>query len=378
MLVFSSSEAQLLKKLKDKAQDVLEPKNNSKTSGTSGETNGGNSGNSSTTTKEKWSPSPNDQKVFTIEPDETFLYDETRVLAKEGAISYAFITQNRKYQYFLVADGKKTGPFQEAPMNQLGGMKSEKMESVNDGKIELGPDKKDPLVQQYSKTIANKLYLVFNGKNFGPYDYVSKIIVSPDEKKFWAAVVIGGVNEMMSKMGMGNSFLVNESGIKQKAGSENSMGLQLLVSPEFKSAALSVMDNATQKILTTSSNGKVQEGSMAEMYSNEQTNLWVADNGDLVWVPNQSPRQLLVNGEEVAMFKVPITSVRRLFLHPDYKKSTYYDAGKLYRGDGTEENLSGVLFPKFVVLNGQRAIYYYKVYEPSQGIKDVYLCKKAL
>ena len=43
-----------------------------------------------------------------------------------------------------------------------------------DEKIEIGSEKKDPVAKQYSKTIANKLYIVFNGKNFGPYDFVGK------------------------------------------------------------------------------------------------------------------------------------------------------------------------------------------------------------
>ena len=369
-----------MKKLKDKAQAVIDPKSSNSTTNAPSESNSGNSNSTKSKAKDNWTPSPSDQKVASLDEGETFLYDETRVIAMDGKISYAFITQNKKYQYFLVMDGKKSGPYKEAPMDQLGGMRSEKIESADasDGKLELGNERKDPIVQEYSKTISNKLYLAINGKNYGPYDYVGKLILSPDKKKFWAAVIIGSSSEMMAKMGMGNSFIVNESGLKQAAGAAGTIPVQLFVSPGFTAAALSVMDNSAQKLITYSTAGKTQDGSITDTYSENGSPLTVADNGDILLVPSQSPRQLLVNGEEAAMFKVPVTSIRRLYIHSDYKKSTYYEAGKLYRGDGTEEELTGVLFPKFVTLNGQRTIYYYKLFQTDQGVKDVYLCRKAL
>jgi hypothetical protein len=248
----------------------------------------------------------------------------------------------------------------------------------DDDKIEMGGDKKDPVAQQYSKTISNKLYIVFNGKNFGPYDFVGKMKVSPDKKKFWASVVIGGASAMTAKMGMGNSFLVNEAGVKQKGGDQNSFALKMMISPNFSAAALSIMDNAGQKVMTISSSGKKQEGSIADLYSSGKSTMMIADNGDIISVPSQSPTQLMVNGNEAASFKIPITKMNRLFLLDDYKKSVYYTKGKLYKGDGSEESLTGVTFPKFVMMNNQPTICYYKIHETETGDNDVYLCKKIL
>jgi hypothetical protein len=202
--------------------------------------------------------------------------------------------------------------------------------------------------------------------------------VSPDKKKFWAAVVIGGAVEMMAKMGMGNSFLVNEAGLKQKAGDQNSFPIKLMISNNFAAAAVGIVDNMTQKTIIISSTGKKQEGNMNDLYAGEQPATSVADNGDIISVPSQSPTQLMVNGNEAAAFKVPVTSIRRLFILPDYKKSVYYQSGKLYRGDGSEESLTGIVFPKFVTIGNEHGIYYYKIHETETGDKDVYLCKKIL
>jgi hypothetical protein len=369
-----TANAQLLKKIKEKAQQAIEPKKTNEAPATN------NQGASSTNKpKEKWVPTADCEKLFTLEKGETFLYDETKVTAVNGKISYAFIVINSKYEYYVVEDGKRTGPFKEPPLNQLQ-LKAERADASesNDEKIELGGDKKDPVAMQYSKTINNKLFLVFNGKNYGPYDFVAKMIVSPDKKKFWAAVTIGGATDMLAKMGMGKTYLVNEAAVKQTTGDENSFPAKLMVSDNFSAAALTILDNSGQKAVTISSAGKKQEGSINEVYSGKQSSMTVANNGDIISIPAQSPTQLMVNGEEAASFKIPVTSLNRLFIMPDYKKSVFYQAGKLYRGDGSEESLTGVVFPKFVPLGNEHAVYYYKISEQDNGDKDVYLCKKIL
>jgi hypothetical protein len=138
------------------------------------------------------------------------------------------------------------------------------------------------------------------------------------------------------------------------------------------------MDNAAQKAITISSTGKKQESNITDLYSNGNSIMKIAENGDIISIPSQSPTQLMVNGDEAATFKVPVKGMSRLFLMSDYKKSVYYANGKLYRGDGSEEALTGVTFPKFATVNNQPAIYYYKIHETETGDKDIYLCKKIL
>jgi hypothetical protein len=380
--------AQLFKKLKEKAKDAIAPKKaDTETNNTAGTTSN-NTDEAVPTEKtkgKKWEPTPNAVKLFTLEKGETFLYDETKVTAVSGKLIYSFVLVNSKYQYFLIEDGKRSGPYKEAPLQAMQ-IKSEKKTEDEDGsdndgdndKIEIGGDKKDPVAMQYSKTISNKLYIVFNGKNFGPYDYVAKMKVSADKKKFWATVVIGGQSEMMSKMGMGNSFLVNEAGVKQTGGDGASIPVKMMVSNSFTAAAVSVMDSKDQKAITISSANKKQESNLADLYAGNKTMLLVADNGDIISIPSQSPTQLLVNGTEAAAFKVPVTNMQRLFIVPDYKKSVFYQKGKLYRGDGSEEALSGVTFLKIVTVNNETAIYYYKIHVTDAGDKDVYVCKKVI
>ena len=126
----------------------------------------------------------------------------------------------------------------------------------NEEEINMSGDK-DPVALKYSKTINSNLFIVFNGKNFGPYDFVAKMVVSPDKQHFFAVVTIGGMSSMTAKMGMGNTFLVNESGLKQKAGAgNNNMPMRLKVSNGFKHSMVTVMDAGTQKIFTITSAGK--------------------------------------------------------------------------------------------------------------------------
>jgi hypothetical protein len=379
-------QAQLLKKIKDKAAKALEKKpetnnNNSpdaNTGATQENTNTNNSGNSNAKTPS--APPTNGSVVFSMGSDENLLYDEAKIITRNSKVSYSFVVQNKKYEYFLIEDGNRTGPFKEAPLRSM--KPAEDSEDGSSGnsndEVSIG-DKKDPVAIQYSKTINGKLFIVFNNKNYGPYDFVSKMIVSTDKKQFFALVTIGSQSPMMAKMGMGNNYMVNEGSVKQKAGAGSAtMPMKFSVSEGFKHCMATVMDQTTQKILAVTSTNKQEEGSMADMYSGGGSKSFVSDNGDIISVPSQSPTQVLVNGKEAAAFKVPIKSMDRLFLTPDVSKSVYYEKGKIYRANGTEESLSGVLFPKVVTVGNETAVYYFKIYKTESGSKDVYLCKKVI
>jgi hypothetical protein len=381
------SQAQLLKKLKEKANKVLEPSkpadnNNNQTSGNS--EHNGNTNNRSAVSKaedEKFDYTQC-QLVFTMDgaSGEKLMYDETTVFANNNKLSYAFVTTNKKYEYFLIEDGKRTGPFNEPKLPSMkrnddddeGGGNSR-----DDGKIDIGGSKKDPVAVQYTKTIGGKLHIVFNGKNHGPFDYVAKMLVSPDKKKFFAVVTIGGASSMTAQMGMGNTYIINESGIKQKFGDNGSFPYQMQVSNGFKHAMVTVMDNSAQKTILGTTTGKKTEGTVADIYGRGGF-AKVNDAGDIVSVPSNSPTQVLVNGNEAAVFKVPVTNASRLFLLPDISKSVYYEKGKLYRGDGSQEDVKHITFPRVVTLNGETAIYYYKMKKNEKGDTEVYLCKKVL
>lgn len=383
-MIVPATHAQLLQKLKNKAQKVLDPakKEEQKTSGNENGTGGGDKAGETPKSKSKkdWIDTTACHVVFTLDgaSGEKLLYDETSVFAKDNKLSYAFVISNKNYDYYVIEDGNRTGPFKYDKIPLPSVNKDEEEERNNsDDNINLGNDKKDPVTLQYSKTIGGKLHIVFNGKNYGPYDHVAKMIVSPDKKKFFALVTIGGANAMTAKMGMGNSFLVNEGTLKQKVSGPNSMPMRLLVSSGFQHSLAIVMESESQKVLTVSSAGKKTEAGMDQMYSGGGL-LKVSDAGDIVSVPAQSPTQILVNGDEAAAFKVPITNSNRLFLLPDVSKSVYYEKGKLYRGDGSVEDVSYITFPKVVTLGKETALYYYKMRKNDSGDTEVFLCKKGL
>ena len=380
-----NTNAQLFNKLKDKAAKALEKKPQPKSS-SDAETRSTQNSETEKMGDEKavnkpTPPGSDCAVIFTLAENEKLLYDETEVKVVNNKISYAFIVANDKYQYFLIEDGKRSGPFKVAPIKSMKPSEDDEdgSSSDSDDNISMGNDNKDPIAMQYSKTIAGKLHIVFNGKNFGPYDYVSKMIVSTDKKQFFALVTIGSENQMMAKMGMGNCFMVNEAGLKQKVGSGSmSMPMKLSVSKSFKHCMASVMDQTSQKIFTGTSTGKVEEGNMADIFAGNTNNSMVSDNGDIITIPSQSPTQILLNGKEAASFKVPIKSMDRLFLMPDVSKSVYYEKGKIYKADGTEQAVKGALFPKVITINNETTLCYYRMYKNDNGAKEVYVCKTVL
>ncbi|MBC7937912.1 MAG: hypothetical protein H7Y86_21405 [Rhizobacter sp.] len=377
----NSTSAQLLKKLKEKAAKSLEEKKKSSDESGSDDNNSTSAAASNTTsskssnTKEPPIPPVNGKVVFSLGTDERVLYDETAIIANNSGVSYQFVVQNSKYEYFLIDNGNRTGPFKNPPIKSANAG-TESNSGEND--VSMG-DKKDPVAIQYSKTISGKLYLVFNGKNYGPYDHVSKMVVSPDKKQFFAVVTIGGANAMTTKMGMGTIYMVNNAGLKQTAGDGGtSIAMKFYVSESFTHSMVTVMDQTSQKILTVTTSGKQTETSMADMYSGGENRNMVSDKGDIITIPSQSPTQILVNGNEAASFKVPIENINRLFITPDVSKSIYYTNGKLYKADGSEVSMSGILFPKVVTTGNVTSVYYFKVFKNESGVKDVYLCKKEI
>ncbi len=384
LIAVSDTNAQLLKKLKEKAAKAIEPKKTSDNSSSdepgSANKNTGNHEAATAAATVPAGPPANGSVVFSLGADEKFLHDETSITYRNNQVTYSFVLQNKQYEYFLVENGKRSGPFKEAPLKSLKEREDFDDGSSNSGdEINLGADQKDPVALKYSKTIDGKLYLVFKGKNYGPYDHVAKMIVSPNQQQFFALVTIGSENPMMAKMGMGNAYMVNEAGLKVRAGSESmSVPMKFSVSNEFKHCMATVLEQKSQTVMVVTSANKKQESSMADMYSGGNSKTMLSSQGDIISIPSQSPTQVLVNGKEAAAFKVPIKSLDRLFLTPDISRSVYYEKGKMYRADGTEESLSGVLFPSVVTSNNETAVYYFKIYKNETGARDVYLCKKVI
>lgn len=385
VIVSNDASAQLLKKLKEKAEKAIDGKgknsgsnssagSNDDSNTSSASSNASSPGSSSkTTAKDPAGPPANGSVVFNLGVDEQFLYDETAITSNNNGVSYQFVVRS-KAGYFLIDNGNRTGPFKTAPIKSRNVPVESDAES-ND--VSIG-DKKDDIAIQYTKTIGGKLFIVFNGKNYGPYNYVSKMLVSPDQKKFFAVTTIGGANNMTTKMGMGNTHIVSNTGVNQKVGSSSTIPLKFFVSESFTQAMVVVMDQNSQQLFTATTAGKQTESTMADMYSSGEGKLLVSDKGDIISIPSQSPRQILVNGSEAASFKVPIESISRLTITPDVSKSVYYNNGKLYKANGDEVSISGILFPKIITTGNTTMVYYFKVYKNETGVKDVYLCKKEI
>ncbi|MDX2047312.1 MAG: hypothetical protein SFU87_11030 [Chitinophagaceae bacterium] len=373
---FITAEAQLLKKIKDKASKAVSGENKNETKSNDAGSSQNSSPANTTDNSDNTTPPPGSTKAFTLDAGETLMYDESEIIAENNNVGYRIITQNRKYEYFLIENGQKTGPFKQPPGRTR---VSKDDESANESsfKTKSSGNGPDPVAAQYSKTIDGKLYIVFNAKNYGPYDFVSLMLASPDKKRFYAVVVSGSDNPMMAKMGMGNCYLINEAQLKQQIGKGMAMGMSLEASSNFKYCLAHVMDQQDQKIKAFTNNGNKQEYSMTEMYTSGN-NMWLDNNGNIVTIPPQSPTQVMVNGKEVASFQVPVTNRNNLLLTPDPKYSVYYTEGKIYKADGSMEDASNILFPRLGVVNNKAAIFWLKAYKNESGGKDVYVCKKEL
>jgi hypothetical protein len=116
-----NTQAQLFNKLKEKAVKALEPKKKTETVTSAEEKQGATEEAPAPAkkTKVKWQPTSDCSKLFTLEKGETFLYDETKVLSVNGKLTTYFVVTNKSYEYFLIEDGKRTGPFKEAPVKQM-------------------------------------------------------------------------------------------------------------------------------------------------------------------------------------------------------------------------------------------------------------------
>lgn len=379
-LYAGAAQGQLIKKLKEKAEKAIESTTGSGSAQKKTETESEPEQERKLSKKEPDTIPSYCTVVFKLESGETFMHDETSIAARNNAVNYQFVVSNRSYEYFLIDNGKRTGPFKQAPMaSAKGGDDDGDNGSSNsdDDNMSMGGDHKDPVSLQYSKTIGGKLYLVFNGKNYGPYDYVNKMLVSPDKKQFFAIVVNGGLNSMMSSMGMGQHYIVNEKGVKQKVGDENGIAFKFYTNNSFTHVLAILMSKGGQAVEIATSAGKQLDATMADV-NNSKKNIMVSDKGDIISIPAQSPTQILVNGNEAARFSVPITNIDRLFLMPDISKSVYYANGKIYKADGSVIPTKGILYPRVLNIDNQMVLHYFKVYQSPNGDKNVYLCKKVI
>ncbi|HSN61674.1 MAG TPA: hypothetical protein VLR49_12115, partial [Ferruginibacter sp.] len=99
VLFCSVAEAQLLKKIKEKANKALETKKPETSPGNGTNESSSASGtdnNNSSNAKTPPAPPANGTVVFSLGTDETLLYDESKIITKNNKVSYSFVVQNKK------------------------------------------------------------------------------------------------------------------------------------------------------------------------------------------------------------------------------------------------------------------------------------------
>ncbi len=357
--------AQLFKKLKDKAANALDKKpEEKKPADADNNTNAGSNADNAAnkTAKVPAAPPANGSLSFTLDDGERFMYDEAKIYVLKGTqLGWQFVTQKGK-EFYLIDNGNRTGPFSVPSIESANS--SSNLNDDGDG---------EKVAKEYTKTVNGKLMLVFNGKSYGPFFMISEMQVSADKKHFFALVIEGASLTAMSD----GSSLISDIGTSPLK--LNGIGTKLMVSHNFKHAIAAVMDTKGKgEVYMVTSEGKKTGpvDMMSAMGSNGET--WLSDDGTVYSIPSQSPRELVVNGNGVAKFAVDI-SRSRLAIAPDPAKSVFYDEGTLYRGDGTKEVDKNVVFPHIAAINGALYLCWFQVYKnPETNKKDVYVCKKPL
>ena len=354
-----TAHAQLLKKLKDKANSVLEKKTDTDPKETEKPVSGNNNSNNNSGSSTVKAP-PNASEctlAVTLDAGEVLMYDETKVYLTDGkTVGWKIVTQKDK-KFYLIDNGTRTGPFDEPPLNSI----SPNAKHSND------LEGSDVTAKKYTKLENGKPTIQFNGKTYGPYFMIMEMVVSEDKKHFFATAIEG------TNIAAGG-VLVSENAKQKLPG----MASKLKVSYNFKYAMCMAMDisNGGNAYFITNTGKKT--GPYDMMAAMQMADGWLDENGNIITIPQQSPTELLVNGVSVAKFDIEIDK-DKLIMSPDPAKSVVFDDGVVYKGDGTKVKADHVLYPHFVTLNNVINICWFQLYKnPQTNNKEIYVCKKPL
>ncbi len=322
-------------------------------------------GNTKEKKNEPQTPPANGSLAFTLDEGERIMYDESSIKGSNNDLSWKFVTY-KEGKYFLIDNGKRTGPFDDSPIQSK---KAESGESGGTSSLE-GDEK---TAKKYTKLANGKPTIVFNGKTYGPFLMVQSMVVSADKQHFFAVALEGN---SIADMGKGKGVLFSEKGKQELPG----MAFKLKASPEFTVAVATVMDvkaasNGNANYLMVNSKGK-KLGTVDLMNSSGDD--WLDEEGNVYSIPSQSPTELLVNGVSVAKFDIEIVK-SHLVIAPDPAKSIMYVGGKIYNADGTISKSEKAIFPSIVMINKVMHLCWFQLYKnPTNNAKEIYVCKKPL
>ncbi|POY39314.1 hypothetical protein C3K47_02110 [Solitalea longa] len=271
------SEAQLLSKLKNKANQQINKAvlgDNTTVTGNAGSGSGptGSSGNESSSDRlsdvEK-------EEIYKLEEDEHIDYRESFMMINSANKLSGLVIVNRNGKRFVVQNGIKTGPYSSKDV-PLGFWK----EAERNTKEAYSTDPNEMLnvYKNYIKSDADKDYILFNGKKSISFSTLEAMKVNPEKTKYIALVAIEIDDNNKQK------FLINQDGKKVEVAAKGQVIGQMIVNATFTDAAFWGQDLSAIDY----SNGSGMKTVLATLSGIKQvtepplTSVWFADNGHLL------------------------------------------------------------------------------------------------
>ena len=368
----TDTHAQILKKIKDKANKVLNEKNTSPS--TEENTNDGNEKQGQSKTDEQ---APLDPKLYTLvykpsDPDNKtrFLYDESCLGINADGSGYMLVIydgKNRSEPFTVVEDGKVTGTYARA--NQLPTKCGGKINRRGSDQGSSGIDFKDETQKNMNKYVKSETKggmpshtVTINGKSYGPFMAITNLYVSPDGKQFFLDAYDGTAVQ---------SIYFN--GQKVSTGEPGNMMLgEPLVGPDNKTmvylghTAMAMANAGKEDIkgIVIYPDGTKKDITLtgAELFNPKQYRL-TAKN-EICWLDKLSG-QFYADGKPMGKFtdngnKIDLKDGHyQLLAGADAKTSVLFtEDGKIHFLDGSSQELT--LFPFITVSNGVTTIKWFK------------------
>ncbi len=356
--LYFKSDAQLLKKIKDKAGQKFQGKDNSSSS--SQNQPGGS---------ENFSSSDYGHVKYKLEEGEKLLTGEECVFFNGSFEQFQFITMKDGKYYFHNHD-RISGPFDKPPMDSLKDCQ-EKQPNQSSQKNQ----NQQAALQKYQtvNTASTTPYgLKIGGKSYGPYNGILNLYVSPDESKFYAIVLMIAAN--------GNDmdyYLVSHKGIVKLP----AMAVSWLISSNGDICAIPMSEaqlkgnseitiNPNEPMYLLFDDGH-KKGPIPDFYS-DQSHAFT-DAGNYVQLKDTERKTLFVDGKPTLKFSKDITNFNAVILNDNASGGVYFDNGSLEFSDGTSIENEAIR-PHFSKEDGKSYIRWMAI--DKQG--NIYDCKKEI
>lgn len=285
----TDAEAQLLKKLKDKANEqinkatgVNSADNNTTTSTVTGQSSSSPSGFTSDQLKNVESTT-----IYQLAEGERIDYRESRIMIGSGNKISGLVIVDKTGSRYVVENGVKKGPFpaKSVPLDFL-----KRDNDAKESEQAYDANEMINIYQNYVKSDDDKSYIQFNGKKFGPFSLLEAMKVNQQKTKFVALVSNDISDDQKEK------YLINQDGKKVLISKSAQLTGQMVVSPTFSDAAFWGMDIAESysggplKTVFATLNGQ------KEIITPQLNGVWYDPNGNLITFNDKA---LFLNGKQI-------------------------------------------------------------------------------